>query len=284
MPRPQSISEEHTRLHHVVVDETCVTRHRWMVLGSIVVADEHVHHVRAKLNAMKASMGLAGEEVKWERADKGRIDRYKRLANVVISLIEQRIIRFHSITVCMDAIDLDKYAEGDPDVGYNIYLGQLLLKYLRKSAVENTYNVLLDERTSKVSLLKYQARLNWRAYERHRLDHHPFRSIAFENSKADVLLQMTDLFTGAIGHEKNRKHVPKWHKKQNPYKNELAKHMRDALKLRSFRGNTGEKNDWFTVWVIKFHDWKGRMRKRVKPKVGRKRSRKGRKGRQAAAA
>jgi hypothetical protein len=126
----QTIPEEQTKLHHIFADETCQTGHMWMVIGSLIVADEHLNHVRAKFLAMKKHMGIQGE-IKWEYTNTKLLPRYKRLANAAFGLIEKGIMQFHSLTICMDVVDDDKYNDGSPDLGFAKFIHHLLLKYGR---------------------------------------------------------------------------------------------------------------------------------------------------------
>src|SRR3954466_4047681 len=125
MPQKQTIPEEELRLLHVFGDETCQTRHRWMVLGTLVVPDEHVRHVRAKFAAMKRGMGIQGE-IKWERTDRKLLTRYKRLATAAMALITtHRVMQFHTVIICMDVVDDDRHNDGIPEMGYSKFFHHL---------------------------------------------------------------------------------------------------------------------------------------------------------------
>ncbi len=123
----QTIPEELTRLHHIYADETCQTKHRWMVIGTTAVSDEHVAHVRAKLLAWKHHMRLQGE-IKWSATEASNIERYKTLVRIYFALMKRGIIQFHAILICMDVVDYSKFGDDVPDASYSRFFHYLLLR------------------------------------------------------------------------------------------------------------------------------------------------------------
>ncbi|WP_411901386.1 DUF3800 domain-containing protein [Methylorubrum thiocyanatum] len=256
MPQTQTIPEEELRLLHVFGDETCQTRHRWMVLGTLVVPDEHVRHVRAKFAAMKRAMGIQGE-IKWERTDRKIVARYKRLATAAMALItKHRVMQFHTVIICMDVVDDDKHNDGVPETGYSKFFHHLLLKFSRIYPRNSKYWVLFDKRNSKIPLQPFQQAANFAIRRDHGIDHWPVRRLRYEDSTSDILFQINDLLLGAVGFRLNGKH--KAEATAGSPKAVLALHIMQASPARSFWQDTRLGQTDFTLWKLRFEGRKER--------------------------
>jgi hypothetical protein len=249
----QTIPEDLTKLHHIVADETCQTKHRWMALGITIVPDEHADYVRAKFRTWKRKMGLKGE-IKWTRTDDSNIERYKTLVKIYMYLVSIGVIQFHAILICMDVAD---YSEVDevPELSYSRFFHHLLMKLCRTLPRENKYRILFDRRTSKIPLAPFQTAANFAARNKYDLDHWPFRSLRYQESKTDILLQVNDLILGAIGFLRNGKHKTE---RKGSLKTELALYIRRASPVHSFWQDTAEGKTDFTLWALRFGGKKGK--------------------------
>jgi hypothetical protein len=265
----QTIPEELRKLYHVFGDEICQVSHRWMVLGTLVVPDEHIAHVRSKIIAMKRKMGLQGE-IKWEYTNRKLVGRYKRLASAACALISKhRVMQFHAMLICMDVVDHEKYNQGIPDLGYSRFFHHLLMKYLRLYPADAKFHVLFDERTSKIPMRPFQNAANRAAKRDYGMDHWPFRRLQYQDSRSDILFQINDLLLGAVGFLRNGKH--KVEPTKHSPKTELAVHIRRASPARSFWQDTSEHQRDFTLWALRFDGKRGkeafRNRTKFKPRT-----------------
>lgn len=267
---PQTIPEEALRLHHIFGDETCQDSHRWMVLGTLIVSEAHVAHVRRKFLAMKKAMGLA-EEVKWHRTNAKLLPRYKRLVDAAFALIlKHKVMQFHSMLICMDVVDHEKYNDGIPEIGYSRFFHHLLLKYIRTYPPTCKYHVHFDKRTSKVPLEPFRDAANIAARRDHNIDHWPIRRLRYVDSKDDILFEINDLLVGAIGFRRNGKH--KVAPTKGGAKDELARYIMRASPVHSFWADTAAHNLDFSLWALRFGGQRGAdaFRNRSKSKAARR--------------
>jgi hypothetical protein len=266
----QTIPEERTKLYHILADETCQTKHRWMAIGATVVSDEHADHVRAKFRAWKKHMGLQGE-IKWNSTKENNVDRYKTMVKIYMALVAKGIIRFHAILICMDVVDYGELGDEVPELSYNRFFHHLLMKLCRICPRENRYRIKFDERDSKIPMRPFQDAANFAAKRDYGLDHWPVRSLQYENSKNDILLQVNDLVLGAVGFLRNGKH--KVAPTMDSPKHELAIYIRQASPAHSFWQNTAADKKDFTLWALRFDGKKGkeafRNRDKFKPRAER---------------
>jgi hypothetical protein len=247
-----------------------------MALGVLVVPDEHVNNVRRKFLAMKKLMGVVGE-IKWEYVNNKTLARYATLANIALALImDHKVMQFHSMLICMDVVDHDKHNEGIPDIAYSRFFHHLLLKHLKIYPRERKYRILFDKRESKIPLRPFQNAANFAARNDHGIDHWPFRSLQYADSKSDILLQINDLLLGSVGFLRNAKH--KHPKTKDSAKAQLALHIRRRSPVRSFYQDTAAHQTDFTIWALRFDGKKGkeawRNRKKFKPKGQQKKQKK----------
>lgn len=245
-----------------------------MVLGTLVVADDHVINVRRKFLAMKKGMGLLGE-IKWERTNANVLERYKRLADAAFALIlKHKVMQFHCVLICMDVVDHEKYNSGIPDLGYSKFFHHLLMKYIRTYPRCNKYYVHFDHRTSPIPMEHFRDAANRAAQRDYGIDHWPIRRMQFVDSKADIIFQINDLLLGAVGFRRNGKH--KLPSTKGSPKDELARHIMRASPVRSFWADTAAHNRDFSLWALRFSGKEGKdaFRNRVKQKAANKLRRK----------
>jgi hypothetical protein len=249
MPRVAKIPEERTKPYTVFGDEACITD-RWMVIGSTTMADTDVEPVSRLFAGMKSDLGLR-DEIKWGHTQDGTVDRYAQIVSRYFLLLHNKILQFHSVTVDRWFANYKKYAHGSPQVGYNLFICQLLLKHFRIYPAEAKYHAVLDRRTSKLPLEPFKVYLNVRGRDEYGLDHWPYRIMEFEDSKKSIILQVNDLVLGAVGFAANHKDRRPEH--ADSPKARLFRHVLKESGLLSIRRDTVRGQNDFTIWNIEFN-------------------------------
>lgn len=249
MPRVQKIPEEETKLYHIFADETCQTKHAWMALGTTAVSDENLERVRVELLNLKEKMGLQGE-IKWEYTNKKNLERYKTMATAYFKFLHEGILQFHAMIIPMADFDYQAFGDEVPEAAYNRLFHHLLvwMYCADRSHRARKYYVFFDERTSKVPWRPFQIAVCRSAARRFGMDHWPFRKMAYEDSRAEIMLQVNDLILGAIGFWRNKKHTVE-PTKGSP-KGALARHIKNATGLNSLFDNP--RSTSFSMWKMKF--------------------------------
>src|SRR5207247_1355232 len=132
---------------------------------------------------------------------------------------------------------------GNPEIGFNKLVYQLLVKFGRLYGDHYRLYMYLDERTTSSSLIEFRSILNAGLRKHWDVRGWPLRRLHFRNSKASDLFQINDLLIGAIAHRKNGHHLQA---NASPSKREFVQHIRDAA------GNIPRRARVLTVWNFRY--------------------------------
>jgi hypothetical protein len=155
------------------------------------------------------------------------------------------VIRFHSINVPMFWVDHRKYNQGVPDIGYNKFIFQLLMDFMRRYAAKRKFFIDLDYRDTKYPVEAMQKMLNFKMRNDLNIDHWPVRRLKFEKTKQAVMLQINDVLLGAIGLCANRKDITR---PSDHHTVILAEYIRDAAGQTNLRRKGPDRDPRFTHW------------------------------------
>ena len=230
----------------VYIDESSQTKHRYLVLGAIVLQVTDVQ----KLNQLIAKARLPelpNGETKWTKVSKAKLEAYKRLVDVLFDNLTE--MHFHSLFVDTRQQDHKKYNEGDSEIGFNKEIYQLANK-ISQLYPDRYIHIYPDYRDTKNSPEELRLILNRGAAKRGDKRDWPVRRCQFRDSKDVLLLQLTDVLIGAIAFQLNGHATAP---NPNAAKIELANHiMKRAGIADVFKG---------TARAAKFSVWPRQLRK-----------------------
>lgn len=246
------IPEHELKLCDMYVDETCVTQHRYMVLGCTVTETCEVPMIATELRETKESVGLP-HEIKWERVAKRNYHRYIKIVDCFFDHLERDLAHFHALVIDTSKLDHHAFNQGDRETGFSKFVYQLVLKGSRLYGPPVKFRVALDERHTAYSLAPVRDMLNFKARTAYGMDHFPYRRLQHHDSKKSLMLQMTDILTGAIGFRANGKDavMPRM-----THRIALSEHIRQRAGLSSLSAQTMP-NGRFTVWHMKLSAARG---------------------------
>lgn len=236
-----SASHRMDPVREVFVDESSQNGHAFMVLGAMIVPGPNVHACEQAFSRLLSEAQMHGE-FKWGKVSRSKLPVYKNLAAEHFRLVSTAGVEFIGLIVETRGLDHNAYNEGDPELGFNKFLFQILwhgagLRY----GLNERIVVHLDSRTANRDLTELTLCLNRKA------THHfggparaPFARVAFRDSKNSRILQCTDLLAGAIAWHKNDRDS-----RQNPSsaRIELANEIARLAGRRRLGGGT-PRGEW----------------------------------------
>jgi len=181
-------------------------------------------------------------EIKWGKASKNKFDAYKRVVDAFWDGEHLQDAHFHSLFVDTTKLNHKKYNQGDKEIGYSKEIYQLAMKFGK--LYPDLFHLYLDERKTSQSpdqlrlilnrgLMGYDSSRDW-----------PFRRCHFRNSKSCRILQLVDLFIGAIAYCING-HLAS--PDASAARTELALHIMKRAGIRNPLNGTPRKGK-FTIW------------------------------------
>jgi len=203
-----------TRFSEVYIDESSQTRHRYMLLGALVVPTPLSQRLEAALRAARLPELPVGE-MKWTKVSRAKLPAYLRFIDEVLHPTRWPT-DFHCVIIDTHKLNDNRYNIGSREIGINKEVYQLLLKCWRKRQGRN-FQVYLDSReiardksqeiNSQVTLNKLKEVVNFGVRMRSPEADWPIRRVQFRSSADNVFIQATDLILGAIAFQVNGHHL-----------------------------------------------------------------------------
>lgn len=179
----------------VYIDETSQNNHRYLVLGGIIaeIADSRM----ASDEILKSRLPeLPNGIMKWGKVSRAKLPAYIRAVDKFFEMQPGQTLDFHSLVVDTTKQRHHIYNQNNRDIGFNKELYQLSMKFGR------LYNALLhiypDRRTTAQTTEDLRVILNRGITKKGDKRDWPFRRVQFREPEDSQLLQLADVFSGAI--------------------------------------------------------------------------------------
>jgi hypothetical protein len=189
--------------HFIFGDESSRTAHRYLVVGTMDCAREHVEEIITRLN-----VALRGHsEYAWSRNPSRDLNHF---VEEIFFFIKRRQLWFRCMVVNMHHADHGKYSEGDKDLSLEKYIFQHLLGFARRKAdLEklSRFYVQLDNRTERYKGPAQKAALNHRFRNETGHNWEIFADVQDVDSKSQVMVQAADVLAGCVAWVWNRQYA-----------------------------------------------------------------------------
>lgn len=235
---------------NIYADESCKDNHRYLVLGGIVIESPDIPAAVESFNPIRQQYQIT-REIKWIKTSNGKYRGYKAIVDNFFDLNAADTFHFHSLIIDTHKVKHHIYNQGDPDIGFNKFIYQLLIKFGRLYGKVSNIFVYLDERTTKQSTEELKGVLNNGLSCRFGIDTRPFKRVTFNDSKKSQLLQVNDLLIGAIGSRKNGHHLKQGYRQA---KIDLSAHVLQRAGIDSLDNSTPFGKYRFSVWNFRLRN------------------------------
>ncbi|MFH2076153.1 MAG: DUF3800 domain-containing protein [Pseudomonadota bacterium] len=162
--------------------------HPFMAIGSLWMPRAEKAALTGKFKNLCYSLDLHGE-VKWSKTSRVCLESYKQLVDFFFN---EKALRFRVIVVNQNKLDLEKYHDGDQELGFYKFYDEMLIKWIEDG---NEYLILLDFKKNKGAdrhkTLKtvIENKLKGKAV---------IKDLTIIDSAQTPLSQLCDLLTGAV--------------------------------------------------------------------------------------
>ncbi len=225
----------------VYIDESSHTNHRYLVLGGIIA---EIGDARTAADAILLARQpeLPKGIMKWGKVSRAKLPAYKRAVDTFFELQQNMTLDFHSLVVDTTKQNHARYNQGSREVGFNKEVYQLAMKFGR------LYRALLhiypDRRTTNQPTEDLRLMLNRGIKKKGDTRDWPFRRVQFREPEDSQLLQLADVFSGAIAWRLNGHHLSG---KASPAKIALATHILQKAGIADVSRSTARIGS-FTIW------------------------------------
>jgi hypothetical protein len=177
--------------------------------------------------------------MKWGKISRTKLPAYKRVVDLFFSASRAD---FHSIVVDTARQKHALYNQGSREIGFNKEVYQLGLKFGRLYPM--LFHVYPDYRNTDQSLEELRLILNRGIRKKGDTRDWPYRRVQFRDSRKTPLLQVADIFSGALAFLHNGHHVAT---NASPAKVELAAYILEKAGVSDPTRDTAIRRR-FTIW------------------------------------
>lgn len=182
--------------YNIYCDESCHLEHdgeKYMVLGGIICEKNHRKIIRNNIIEIKRKHNLKEKaEIKWNKVSPSKLAYYKELVDY---FFESDLLRFRAMIIDKTQINHKKFNQTHDDWYYKMYYE--LLKNLAEPKANNY--IYLDIKDTK-SARKVEGVKNYLNIKMNEYEYEPIKHIQSINSQESSIMQLADLFIGAIGY------------------------------------------------------------------------------------
>jgi hypothetical protein len=200
----------------VYIDESSQTKHRYLVLGSLIIPMSHADLQEADVIAAR------GEDIppkrkdgtprvmKWEKVSAYNFAVYKRVFDAFMAFPTKHkfdngkhVNNVNLVVVDTHLKHAKKKSEDTPDVGFNKEIYFLCVNVVREQYKRELFHVYMDRRTTSESPSKLHDILNFGAHSYGDRRKWPFRRCQFDDPETCQALQVIDIILGAVAFKLN---------------------------------------------------------------------------------
>lgn len=234
---------EYARFNDIYVDESSQTKHRYLLLGAMILPTASVKPFVDSI--MEARLPeLPQGELAWVKVSRAKLPAYKRVVDVFFNNDAQiPHLDFHSLHVDTSRVDHRRFNMGSREIGFNKEIYQILTK-CRRLYRDALFHCYPDKRTTSSSTEELRLILNRGSRKTGDPRDWPFRRIAFRDSAKTPCLQVVDVMLGAIAFKANGHYDVEG---ASPAKRELCDYILDRAGVRNVLTGTAIAGR-FTIW------------------------------------
>lgn len=200
---------------NVYIDESSQTKHRYMVLGALVVPLSHADLFEADIIAARDStIPICRPDgtpriIKWEKANAYCLAAYKKVVDAYFSfpqrhrLPSRKNVDIQCLVVDTSKKDLKRTGGGDIDIGFAKEVYFLCVPILGKRFPNELFHIYPDRRNTRQPLITSQNIMNFGARKHGDKRIFPYRRLRFEDPEKCQALQVVDIFIGALAYRLN---------------------------------------------------------------------------------
>jgi hypothetical protein len=200
---------------NVYIDESSQTKHRYLILGGIIVPLSHAALFEADMVAARDPVISPQRPdgtpriIKWEKANAYNLNAYKKVIDAFWSfeqrhkLPARKHVDLNCVVVDTSKKNLKVSGDGDIEVGFNKEIYFLCVPLIGKRFKTELFHTYLDRRTTNHSLDEARTIMNngARKYGDRRI--FPHRRLQFHDPEQCQALQVVDILIGALAFRLN---------------------------------------------------------------------------------
>lgn len=182
---------------NIYCDESCYLKYDncpVMTIGGVWCSKSKVKEIAARINDIKMKYGIKKHiEFKWTQVSKSKKDFYLDIINY---FFDNNELNFRCIVANKENLQHENYNQSHDEWYYKMYF-QMLQNILNSS---NQYNIYIDIKEKKQGGKKAKFLGICLSNKNYDFDHTLIQKLQIIDSKDSIILQLSDLLTGALSY------------------------------------------------------------------------------------
>jgi Protein of unknown function (DUF3800) len=235
--------------YHIFCDESHQNASDFMVFGAISVEKADLADANTSINQWRTARGM-NHEIKWVKVHKSKLPEHESLLQQWFWLARDKsIFKFRAIVLDATKINYSEHHDGDTELGFYKFFYHFLLhsfgSLVKYDAAK--LQIYFDQRESTQKLSTFKAIINNGFRKEYGCRTNVVSAVEAVDSHDANLIQIADLFMGAIGFEYNGHHLSP---EARQAKVSLCKHIAKLADAKNLMADI--KKPWFSVWLFDF--------------------------------
>lgn len=235
------------RQYGIYSDESCQTAYRHMTIGAVSTSLSRVESVCTMIEAIRKESEFPGDSLQWKNITKRKLPDYEKLIDLATELISEHVIDFTCLVIDQKEVDHKRHNEGDTEIGFQKFLSELYLCYIRKYRKPPSLHCYHGQRDSRFELHEIRGILNSRAANRIRYNYLPFDILDYLDPSISDMHQLNDVLLGIISWHWN----PGMRKLPDSPKSQIARKFRREIGYDLMHKATPPSARHIDVWKLR---------------------------------
>jgi hypothetical protein len=202
---------------NVYIDESSQTKHRYLVIGGLVVPLSHADAFEAAIIAARDNVIQIAKPdgtprvIKWQKVNAYNWESYKKVVDAFfkfpmvhnLSFAKGEHVDINCVVVDTSKKSLRSTGDGDVEIGFNKEVYFLCVPMIGKRFKKELFHVYPDRRKTRHPLKKARDIMNLGARKHGDKRPWPYRRLEFKDPENCQGLQVVDIFIGALAYRLN---------------------------------------------------------------------------------
>jgi len=236
-----------SRDYSVFSDESCISNHRYMLVGSVQCRTDFVVQIEDAVEEIARRSRFPQDSLQWKRLNRHKITDYQAILDLFFELNAHKKADFLAIVIDTQELDHKRHNDGDAEVFFQKMINRMVCTVSDQYYPPRALRCFHGRRDSRFSLEEIKNIINSTIASRENdVLFRPLRQLEYRDVSRSRVHQLNDVLLGCVAYHWNEKmrHDPSSPRSQiASYANRNAPKRLDT---RSFP------NEWhFNIWPIR---------------------------------
>jgi len=234
----------------VFTDESSITSSNFMVIGGVLCRTDAANEIATEIQHMRSKHPFKSDSIQWKHINNRKIPIYKSFIDIALEHIHAKTLDFGCIVFKCSDINHRLHNDGDGEKGFSKFLYQWNMRCAKTYPTQSTIKIVHGYRETSQPLSNLTRELNAQCFQQFwepDNQHCRFPDAKYAFVEKCELLQIADLFIGAVAHTWNDRNL------RNPgsAKETVASYIQSECPAKSLGTRTYYSMRHFWIWPFK---------------------------------